>query len=88
MSSVRSPVCVGSRHIWLVLAAQSQTCRRCRRLTTLFGTPGIATGIQLSIAEALLLLEDDMPGGHATALKDRPDCPPQVANLIVNRLRN
>lgn len=57
-------------------------------LTTHFGTPGLATDIQLSITEALLLLEGDMPGGQAAALKDRPDCPPQVANLIVNRLRD
>jgi hypothetical protein len=53
----------------------------------MFGVVGVALEVQLAIAEALLQLEGDMPGGRAEALKDRPDCPPEVAALIVTRIR-
>lgn len=56
-------------------------------LASVFGAPGTALEIKLSIAEALLQYEGNMPGGYASALKDRPDCPPEVATLIVPRLQ-
>jgi hypothetical protein len=56
-------------------------------LTTIFGTPGIAVEIQLSIADALLQIEGRMPGGRASAIKDRPDCPTEVAAFIVTKLQ-
>lgn len=56
-------------------------------LTVLFGMPGVALEVQLSIAEALLQFEGEMPGGRAAALKDHPLCPIEVAALIVTRLR-
>jgi hypothetical protein len=57
-------------------------------LLELFGTSGTALEIRRAIAEALLRYEENMSGGYASALKDRPDCPPEVAALVVSRLRS
>ncbi|MFD4636567.1 hypothetical protein ACFWN2_04580 [Lentzea sp. NPDC058436] len=57
-------------------------------LVAVFGTPGVGVEVQKAIARALLKLEDNMPGGRASALKDRPNCPVAVESLIVKELRS
>ncbi len=56
-------------------------------LQSVFGDTGTALEIKLAIAEAFLQYEGNMPGGYASALKSRSDCPPEVAALIVPRLQ-
>jgi hypothetical protein len=56
-------------------------------LQSVFGDTGTALEIKLATAEAFLRYEGNMPGGYASALKDRSDCPPEVAALIVPRLQ-
>lgn len=57
-------------------------------LTSIFGALGTPLDIKLAIAKALLQFEGNKPGGYASALKDRPDCPAEVTTLIVPRLQS
>jgi len=57
-------------------------------LLSVFAIAETALEVKLAIAEALLQFEGNMPGGYAGALKERPDCPPEVAALIVRKLQS
>ena len=52
----------------------------------LFGGDGVANAVQLAIARAILQIDGHHVGGRASRLKDRPDCPPEVATYIITRL--
>jgi hypothetical protein len=52
-----------------------------------FGNEHLANVVQLAIARAMLQVDGNHIGGHAWRLKDRPDCPPEVATYIVTRLQ-
>jgi hypothetical protein len=52
----------------------------------IFGRADTALGVQLAIAEAFLVNDHRYPGGRASRLKDRKDCPPEVVTYIINRL--
>jgi hypothetical protein len=52
----------------------------------IFGRDDTALGVQLAIAEAFLVNDHRYPGGRASRLKDRKDCPPEVVTYTINRL--
>jgi hypothetical protein len=52
----------------------------------IFGRPAVSVSVRLAVAIALLQLDGNHIGGRASRLKDRPDCPPNVATYIINRL--
>ena len=52
----------------------------------IFGRPDTTLGVKLAIAEAFLFRDHWRPGGRASRLKDRKDCPPEVVTFIINRL--
>lgn len=54
----------------------------------LFAQESIANVIKLAIARAMLQIDGNNVGGRASQLKDRSDCPPEVATYIVTRLRH
>ncbi|OXM60963.1 hypothetical protein [Amycolatopsis vastitatis] len=56
-------------------------------LVSIFGAPQTSLEIKIAIAKAFLQYEGNRPGGYASALKDRPACPADVATLIVPRLQ-
>ncbi|HEY1570369.1 MAG TPA: hypothetical protein VGG05_03435 [Pseudonocardiaceae bacterium] len=56
-------------------------------LISIFSRPATDLAVKFAIADAFLLYEHNKPGGYASALKDRADCPPEVATLIVPRLK-
>jgi hypothetical protein len=60
----------------------------CTWMRNVFVSPGTATGVRLAIAEAMLDLDGDQPGGRADALVHEPACPVEVATYLqkcVNR---
>jgi hypothetical protein len=54
----------------------------------IFGGADTALGVKLAIAEAFLFHDHWHPGGRASRLKDRSDCPAEVVTYIINSLRN
>jgi hypothetical protein len=53
----------------------------------LFAEEDLAKVVKLAIARAIMQIDGDQIGGRASRLKDRVDCPPEVATYIVTRLR-
>jgi hypothetical protein len=52
----------------------------------IFGRADTTLGVKLAIAEAFVFHDHRHPGGRASRLKDRIDCPPEVVTYIINRL--
>jgi hypothetical protein len=58
-------------------------------LEDLFGEPDVAVGVKLAISEVFLSLDrESSAGGRAARLKERPDCPTAVFELLVRKLKN
>lgn len=57
-------------------------------MENLFAQEDLSNLVRLAIAAALLQIDGHHVGGLASQLKDRPDCPPEVATYIVTRLRH
>jgi hypothetical protein len=56
-------------------------------MEVLFGRETTMLGVRLAIAEAFLVGDRWRQDGRASRLKDRPDCPPEVATYIINNLQ-
>jgi hypothetical protein len=54
----------------------------CAWMRDIFATPGVAAGVQLAIAEAMLDLDGREPGGRAAALEYESTCPVSVATYL------
>jgi hypothetical protein len=55
----------------------------------LFGEPNIAVSVKLAIAEVFLALHrESAAGDRAVRLKERPDCAPEVIELILPKLKD
>ncbi|MFD1044850.1 hypothetical protein ACFQ1S_04190, partial [Kibdelosporangium lantanae] len=55
----------------------------------LFGEPDIAPSVKLAIAEVFLTLDrESTAGGRAARLKERPDCPPEVIEMLLRKLKD
>jgi len=59
----------------------------CTWMRNIFSTPGVAPGVQLAIAEAMLDLDGPEPGGRAAALEQEANCPVTVATYLQRNIR-
>ena len=59
----------------------------CAWMRDIFAAPDVAPGVQLAIAEAMLDLDGQEPGGRAAALEHESNCPPAVATFLQKKIR-
>lgn len=59
----------------------------CAWMRDIFADPGVAPGVQLAIAEAMLDLDGPEQGGRAAALEHESNCPPAVATYLQKNIR-
>ena len=59
----------------------------CTWMRDIFSTPGVAAGLQLAIAEAVLDLDGAEPGGRAAALEQESNCPIAVATYLQKHIK-
>ena len=59
----------------------------CAWMRDIFATPGVAAGVQLAIAEAMLDLDGREPGGRAAALEYESNCAVSVATYLQRHIK-
>lgn len=59
----------------------------CAWMRDIFATPGVASGVQLAIAEAMLDLDGWESGGRAAALEHESNCPVAVATYLQRHIK-
>ena len=55
-------------------------------LESTFERPDVSAKIKLAIAQAFVVKDHGRGGGRASRLRQRPNCPPEVASYLVNNL--